>query len=310
MNTTTRRPLLHAAICLLVLSTGCGGEESDSADQTADTRPDTFATSEDESLDDAPQPAPTVESEPVEVQLGGRFIWCSQVQATWERHDNALAALTAARSALETAADGLSRAEAREALEDAEGDYNRQSALVVYDDNLPYLLDRTRISASNHQDDTKGIAYSLAWEALAAANPDIANAINHAWSGDAGQAYAASVNWNAIYEASLSYLNGFVGWPNPDFPAEVATSHADQLSEAFRPSRARQDHGVGMTVREYPMIVEANDAARHAIAVISQSEAYQDYQAAYDAVDAALAELVQGSAAYLAFKESFQESCQ
>ena len=28
MNTTTRRPLLHAAICLLVLSTGCGGEGS------------------------------------------------------------------------------------------------------------------------------------------------------------------------------------------------------------------------------------------------------------------------------------------
>ena len=242
MNTTTRRPLLHAAICLLVLSTGCGGEESDPADQTADTRPETFATSEDESLDDAPQPDPTVESEPVAVQLGSRFIWCSQVQATWERHDNALAALTNSRSALESAADELSRAEAREALEDAEGDYNRQSALVVYDDNLPFLLDRTRISASNHQDDTQGIAYSSAWEALAAADPDIANAIDHAWSGDAGEAYAASVDWNAIYEASLSYLNSFVGWPNPDFPAEVATSHADQLSEAFRPSRARQDH--------------------------------------------------------------------
>ena len=311
MNATTRRPLLCAVICLLVLSSGCGGsEESDQADQAADARPETFATSEADPLDDAAQPDPTVESEPVAVELGSRFIWCSQVQATWERHDNALAALTVARSALESAPDELSQAEAREAFEDAEGDYNRQSALVVFDDNLPFLLDRTRISASNHQENTKGIAYSLAWEALAVANPDIANAIDHAWSGDAGEAYAASVDWNAIYEASLSYLNSFVGWPNPDFPAEVATSHADQLSEAFRPSRARQDHGVGMTVREYPTIVEANDAARHAIAVISQSEAYQDYQAAYDAAEAALAELVQGSAAYSAFKESFQQSCQ
>ena len=27
MNTTTRRPLLHAAVCLLVLSSGCGSDE-------------------------------------------------------------------------------------------------------------------------------------------------------------------------------------------------------------------------------------------------------------------------------------------
>ena len=65
---------------------------------------------------------------------------------------------------------------------------------MVYDDNLPFLLDRTRISASNHQDDTQGIAYSSAWEALAAADPDIANAIEarDAPAGDAGEAYAAS----------------------------------------------------------------------------------------------------------------------
>ena len=63
MNITTRRPLLHAAICLLVLASGCGGdEESDSADQTADPRPETFATSEDEPLDDAAQSDLTVES--------------------------------------------------------------------------------------------------------------------------------------------------------------------------------------------------------------------------------------------------------
>ena len=229
MNTTTRRPLLHAAICLLVLSTGCGGEESDSADQTADTRPDTFATSEDESLDDAPQPAPTVESEPVEVQLGGRFIWCSQVQATWERHDNALAALTAARSALETAADGLSRAEAREALEDAEDKYGRQSAPVFYDDNLPYLLNQVRRRASDRGDDTQSIAFALAWEALAAADPDTANAI---------------------------------------------------------------------------------DAARQAIAIWRDIQGSESWQAALDATHAALAELVEGSTAYTAFKESFEESCQ
>ena len=247
--------LILAILAFVLVAAACGGD--DQLDEAADTSqastteaeqettaPDaegaagqqpseepapTPNTDRQQEADTALQPDPTVESEPVAVELGSRFIWCSQVQATWERHDAALAALTAARSAMETAADELSRAEAREALEDAEDKYGRQSAPVFYDDNLPYLLNQVRRRASDRGDDTQSIAFALAWEALAAADPDTANAI---------------------------------------------------------------------------------DAARQAIAIWRDIQGSESWQAALDATHAALAELVEGSTAYTAFKESFEESCQ
>ena len=261
--------------------------------------------------DEAAQEPPdaVAASEQEKVQLGLRFIWCPSVQATWERYDDALAALTQARADIEAAAGELRRAEAREALEEADEDFQNEAHLRR-DNNLSYLLYQTLQSSRGGREDTQNIAYALAWEALVDADPEIGDAIGHAWSGDAAQELAAAIDWDLLYEASFGYLNRFSGWPDPDIPADLAAQHADQLAEAFKPGRTRGHHGVRITVGENVIFEEANDAARYAISVLEDTDYFKKYSTAYATADIAFVLFAQGSAGYSAFKQSFQESCQ
>ena len=134
-------PAMMLAVSLL--AAGCGGGQQDASEEPDDARADgvsEVATSDGdqpdttvrESAEQTEQPDADTEPEPepAPVRLGSRFMWCFRLQADWDRHsqaqaqfDDAEAALLEAREALATATDELDRAEAQDALDDAERRY-------------------------------------------------------------------------------------------------------------------------------------------------------------------------------------------
>ena len=249
--------------------------------------------------------APAASEEQGKVQLGTRFRWCRGVQAVWERHDEALAALTEAQEYAASATDELSRAEAQEDLKEAERDYRDVSFRSAGSDTiLKYLLYESLLSYNNRGADTRSIAYALAWEALVETDPAIGNTIDYAWSGRAAQNLAASLSWDSIYTVAFDYLVPHAG-VHID-PEGHASGHANHLTQPLSPGPERMQYHLGAGYADKPI----EEAGQLAISHIESTPAYQTYVAAYDAADAALAELVAGSEAYRAFKESFQDSCQ
>ena len=212
MNTTTRRPLLHAAICLLVLSSGCGGEDTEPDAQAEDARPATTSTSLPGSEDsqepdgttdggqqDSAAPGTASDAEPLDstsgaepqdtsqpefiaqpvVLLGDRFEWCADVEAAWTNHEQTVANFRASEAgyeevlaAYESATDELDRAEIRETLNEAERSYNES-----HDKFLQVLTGaafRLRQARGTYGDRPEDIAAQRAWAALLSADPELA----------------------------------------------------------------------------------------------------------------------------------------
>ena len=182
VNTTTRRPLACAVICLLVLASGCGSDEDSTPGSPEDARPE-FASPESPSQDDISDESQdslqaAIFSQPV-VLLGNRFGWCSDVEDVWATLEATLATLLtveanyeAAIADYETTTDELDRAEARQALEDLGRSYNEllDEAQEALDEAVWQLHDARRARGGQPE----GIAYRRAWEALLAADPEVA----------------------------------------------------------------------------------------------------------------------------------------
>ena len=177
------RTRLILSILILVLVAGaCGGDENSTPGSPEDARPE-FSSPETPSQDDISDESQdslqaAIFSQPV-VLLGNRFGWCSDVEDVWATLEATLATLLtveanyeAAIADYETTTDELDRAEARQALNEAERDYNElrgknQQALT----NAAYQLRQARRAQGDQPED---IAYQRAWSALLSADPEVA----------------------------------------------------------------------------------------------------------------------------------------
>ena len=167
VNTTTRRPLACAVICLLVLASGCGSDEDSTPGSPEDARPE-FASPETPSQDDISDESQdslqaAISSQPV-VLLGNRFGWCSDVEDVWATNEATLATLLTVEANYEEAiadyeatTDELDRAEARQALEDLGRSYNEllDEAQEALDEAVWQLHDARRAQGGQPE----GIAY-------------------------------------------------------------------------------------------------------------------------------------------------------
>ena len=174
----SRIRLLAAALsAVVVLAAACGGGEDDNGSASqSDTGPDEvtgLATSEDDQSGEADAEGDTVaEFEPVQVRLGDRFEWCAQVQAAWDDHTVASAAEAAAAGAVSAAVaartaatDELDRAEADDALKDAQETY--RDARANADAHANTAIEPLLQSANaNEGDGTRDIANRRAWDAF------------------------------------------------------------------------------------------------------------------------------------------------
>ena len=138
-------------------------EQSDNNQTT--TRSDAALNTEDTSAT-AAQPTTAV-------RLGNRFEWCAQVQAVWDDHTTAFTAeaeaadaVSAALDARTAATDELDRAEAADALEDAQGRY--RDARELTDARAHAAIEPLLQSANVDEgdDEPRDIAYRRAWEAF------------------------------------------------------------------------------------------------------------------------------------------------
>ncbi len=136
-----------------------GTDPITSTEQTDTSAPDTASevapldsTSGTETQDSVPEPL----SQPV-VLLGDRFEWCAEVQAVWDAHDQAMAALVTAEARHE---EGAANADVGRANDDF------QEALAGAVQQLLYAKD---IGG----DATHHVAYRRAWEALIEESPQM-----------------------------------------------------------------------------------------------------------------------------------------
>ena len=187
-----RNRFFAAALAFALMAAACGGgRDSAPADPVEDARPDTVAseaeqqedagreapaTSEAEQRQDAPSgtSAPTEaepqvaavanpEAEPVQVRLGDRFEWCSDVQVVWDAFDGARAGLVAAEARHQDAGDA-----AEEDLRLAQDAYDAAGADAASD-----LIEAHRfyIGGADGDDETLVAAFARAWEALIDVSP-------------------------------------------------------------------------------------------------------------------------------------------
>ena len=180
-----RTRLIAAVVAFVLVAAACGGDEGSTPGSPEDARPD-FASPEAPSQDDIsddPQDSArdAVLSQPV-VLLGNRFGWCSDVQAVWDAHDQALGALVAAEAeheeavaAYEAATDELDRGEAREIVEATQGGVRRVTD--EYQQAVGDAVAQLRWARLATDDSTEGIAYRRAWLALSEESPQIREAV-------------------------------------------------------------------------------------------------------------------------------------
>lgn len=157
-----------------------GADPITSTEQTDPSAPDTASeaapldsTSGTETQDSVPEAL----SQPV-VLLGDRFEWCAEVQAVWDAHDQAMAALVAAEARheealkdYEAAADELDRAEAREVVDAANADVGR--ANDDFQQALTEAVQQLLYAKNIGGDATHHVAYRRAWQALIEGSPQM-----------------------------------------------------------------------------------------------------------------------------------------
>ena len=157
-----------------------GADSITSSEQTDPSAPDTASgaapldsTSSIETQDSVSEAL----SQPV-VPLGDRFEWCAAVQAVWDAHDQAMAALVAAESRheealkdYEAAANESDRAEAREVIGAANADVGRANDdfRQAFAEAVQQLLHAKNYDGSA----THHVAYRRAWEALIEESPQM-----------------------------------------------------------------------------------------------------------------------------------------
>ena len=177
-----RTRLILSILVLVLVAGACGGDENSTPGSPEEARPD-FASPEtptQDDISDEPQDSArdAIFSQPV-VLLGNRFGWCSDVEDVWATNEAALASLLTveanyeeALDAYETTTDELDRAEAWQALEDLGRSYNEQldEAHDALTEAVRQLHDARRARGGQPED----IAYVRAWEALVAADPEVA----------------------------------------------------------------------------------------------------------------------------------------
>ena len=204
-----RNRFILAILAFVLVAAACGGDDSDPADQAADTAPATSATDSgsgdsseadpDGTQQDAAAPDTASDAEPLDstsgtepqdssqpetfsqpvVLLGDRFAWCADVEAVWTNHEQTVANFLASESeyeevlaAYESAADELDRAEIRETLNETERSYNES-----HDKFLQVLTGaafRLRQARGTYGDRPEDIAVQRAWAALLSADPELA----------------------------------------------------------------------------------------------------------------------------------------
>ncbi len=198
------RPRIFAAgIALALVAAACGGGEdgdpadaaggadpaaaASDADASEDTSPEVPVMTEPDEQEDSPSGAataspvePEAPAEPdtvveyVPIQLGSRFGWCAEVQATWDDYDRSLEKMLAAETALQeaedaygSATDELDRAEALIELEKAQRIF--PEAVEAHDSGRHRAANgvawtyQLQSGGSTHP---QGVAYKRAWSAF------------------------------------------------------------------------------------------------------------------------------------------------
>ncbi len=223
--------LIFATLVFVLVATACGGGE-DSAPSSSgdDTLPETFtrsdsgpegspeeglpevspeadATPDGEQMDSAAAPDTASETAPLDsmsatepqdslqpvVRLGNRFGWCADLQAIWDAHDEALAALQISEAALQeaqaafdAATDELDRAEIRGVLDIAAASHTdaqdasdqARGRAARHLGEARQISNRERMPEARANavrgDETFQIAVDRAWQALLSADPELA----------------------------------------------------------------------------------------------------------------------------------------
>ena len=236
-------PAMMLAVSLL--AAGCGGGQQDASEEPDDARADgvsEVATSDGdqpdttvrESAEQTEQPDADTEPEPepAPVRLGSRFMWCFRLQADWDRHsqaqaqfDDAEAALLEAREALATATDELDRAEAQDALDDAERRYeDLTDHLADVNDGTSRIL----LPGREGSEDTETIALGRAREVFrAAADPAVLELSE----------LAHGVDWSA---ADLATRPADAEPAEPAQPAVTTVPAADEPATIAAPAEDAQ----------------------------------------------------------------------
>ena len=180
----------------------CGGDDSGEALNADTFTPVTSARAAppdpgepDAPVDDEQQNTPI---EPVlQIRLNNRFVWCAEVQSVWDAHDQARFALDVAEARYEewlatysAADDELDRAEARDALNDAERtlDESRRG----YQRTLTDANRQLHYARSADRDSPRDIAFRRAWSALLSADPVVAALSEAVPEGSQGPVIAAT----------------------------------------------------------------------------------------------------------------------
>ena len=237
-----RTRFILSILVFVLVAAACGGDENGTPGSSEDARPEFTApeTPSQDDISDEPQDSlqAAISSQPV-VLLGNRFGWCSDVEDVWATLEATLATLLTVEANYETAiadyeasTDELDRAEARQALDDLGRSYNelRDEAQEALDEAVWQLYDARRAQGGQPE----GIAYRRAWEALLAADPEVAGlsaAVGVRSSGSTSIATptttAAPVDPSPISQDDIISVLGFVG----EYLADSGGSEQSRASE-------------------------------------------------------------------------------
>ena len=270
--------------------------------QAGDASPDASSIGQDAIEPDTQEPSQsdtTTTVGPAKVQLGNRFDWCSNQQSIWDEHDEALSHFTNAEIALtkdqalfEAATDELDKIAAREAVEKSNSAYTR--ARRSYRDTREVSLNQMKSAFQSFlsvQDSSRAIAFGRAWEDFA----------------------------SKIDSQTMNVLDAYFSRGGP-VPA------VDLMSVSQLPDHLQRDPRI---VEAWDARLEAKDAASRQLngdaLIAASNEADAIFETAIRPIvaelavereairtngEAVLSDLIAGSDAYTAFRQSLQESCQ
>ena len=329
------RVRLVAAVAAFVVVAACGGDESQ-PEPAADASPTSEATPDESTRTDVQEPdQPTAAVS--RMQLGDRFEVCGEVQAAWDAFADALPVYEAAQSAVRdaeaavaSATDDLDRAEANEAL--SEADRTLRQAEELYTSARWEAFHDLLMAMSAHEqggDSSRTVVNARAWEAfVAAADSETLAAINGVGEAIEAQeeataaAAAAAEAYDAAHEQALQEAEAALEQANDVYEAwqrafldEHDISEYDEWLVVYPES---PEGDAAFAAREHLEAVREQETAE--LIALRETAASLDDTASFDASRAVRTAQTEretamrlnaetATPAYRAFQRSFVESC-